>query len=63
MRRWLDDLLRLLRDDSDPLGVDDFATHRVLLEDGPRACEIFQKKEHGALKILLQQREAATRTA
>jgi threonine dehydrogenase-like Zn-dependent dehydrogenase len=54
VRRWLDDLLPLLNDDSDPLGVDDFATHHLPLEEAPRAYEIFQKKEDGAFKILLQ---------
>ena len=54
VRRWVDDLLPLLTDDGDPLGVDDFATHRVPLEEAPHAYEIFQKKQDGAFKILLQ---------
>ena len=28
VKRWVDDILPLLTDDVDPLGVDDFATHR-----------------------------------
>src|SRR3569623_346529 len=36
VRRCVDDLLPLLGDD-DPLGVDDFATHRLPLEDAPEA--------------------------
>ena len=43
-----------LSDDDDPLGVDDYATHRVPLDQAPRAYEIFQKKEDNAFKILLQ---------
>ncbi|MFC9491743.1 alcohol dehydrogenase catalytic domain-containing protein, partial [Streptomyces hydrogenans] len=40
--RWVDDILPLLTD-GDPLGVDDFATHRVPLTEAPRAYEMFQK--------------------
>jgi len=54
VRRWIDDILPLLTADDDPLGVDDFATHHVPLEQAPHAYEIFQKKEDGAFKILLQ---------
>jgi threonine dehydrogenase-like Zn-dependent dehydrogenase len=53
VRRWLEDLLPLLGDD-DPLGLDTFATHRLPLADAPRGYEIFQKKQDGAVKILLQ---------
>jgi threonine dehydrogenase-like Zn-dependent dehydrogenase len=52
VKRWVDDILPLLGDD-DPLGVDDFATHRVPLEEAPRAYEMFQKKEDGAIKVVL----------
>ncbi|MGI5499156.1 zinc-dependent alcohol dehydrogenase [Lentzea sp. CA-135723] len=54
VRRWIDDILPLLSGDDDPLGVDDFATHRLPLQDAPRAYEMFQKKLHGAQKVLLQ---------
>ena len=54
VRRWLDDILPLLTGAGDPLGVDDFATHRLPLEDGPDAYAMFQKKQDGAVKILLQ---------
>ena len=53
VRRWIDDILPLLSDD-DPLGVDDFATHRVPLEQAPKAYETFQKKQDGAIKVLLK---------
>ena len=53
VRRWTDALLPLLTDD-DPLGVDDYATHRVPLDDAPQAYENFQKKEDGTFKVLLQ---------
>jgi threonine dehydrogenase-like Zn-dependent dehydrogenase len=53
VRRWIDEILPLLNDD-DPLGVDDFATHRVPLEQAPEAYETFQKKQDGAIKVLLK---------
>src|SRR5690349_4588527 len=45
VKRWVDDILPLLTDD-DPLGVDGFATHRVPLEQAPKAYEDFQAKEN-----------------
>src|SRR5215210_4187115 len=53
VKRWADDILPLLGDD-DPLGVDDFATHRLPLERAPEAYEAFQKKRDGTIKVLLQ---------
>lgn len=52
VRRWVDEIMPLLSDD-DPLGVDDFATHKLPLEHAPSAYEMFQKKQDGAVKILL----------
>ncbi|GAB3302039.1 zinc-dependent alcohol dehydrogenase [Geodermatophilus aquaeductus] len=51
--RWVPDILPLLVDD-DPLGVDDFATHRVPLEQAPQAYANFREKKDGAVKVLLQ---------
>jgi threonine dehydrogenase-like Zn-dependent dehydrogenase len=51
--RWVDDLMPLLTDE-DPLGVDEFATHRVPLTEAPKAYEQFQKKQDGMVKVLLQ---------
>ncbi|MFG2720124.1 zinc-dependent alcohol dehydrogenase [Streptomyces sp. NPDC048416] len=51
VRRWVDDIMPLLTD-GDPLGVEDFATHRVTLEQAPDAYEMFQKKRDGAVKVL-----------
>jgi threonine dehydrogenase-like Zn-dependent dehydrogenase len=53
VKRWVDDIMPLLTD-GDPLGVDGFATHRLPLDQGPQAYEMFQKKEEGAVKVLLQ---------
>ncbi|MFE1413233.1 zinc-dependent alcohol dehydrogenase [Streptomyces sp. NPDC058746] len=49
--RWVDDLLPLVRD-GDPLGVEDFATHRLPLADAPHAYAMFQKKQDCAVKVL-----------
>jgi len=51
--RWVPEILPLLTDD-DPLGVDTFATHRLPLADAPHAYEIFQKKQDGAVKVVLK---------
>ncbi|MEU5365376.1 zinc-dependent alcohol dehydrogenase [Streptomyces sp. NPDC005925] len=53
VRRWSDDILPYLTDE-DPLGVDDFATHRLPLTDAPHAYEMFQRKRDGAVKVLMQ---------
>jgi len=51
--RWVPDIMPLLTDE-DPLGVDSFATHTLPLADAPHAYEMFQKKQDGAVKILLK---------
>jgi threonine dehydrogenase-like Zn-dependent dehydrogenase len=54
VKRWIGDILPLLCEEQDPLGVDSFASHHLPLEEAPHAYEIFQKKQEGAFKILLQ---------
>jgi threonine dehydrogenase-like Zn-dependent dehydrogenase len=54
VKRWIDDIVPLLTEDGDPLGVDGYATHRLPLDEAPHAYEIFQKKQDGAFKVLLQ---------
>jgi threonine dehydrogenase-like Zn-dependent dehydrogenase len=53
VRRWIDDIMPLLTD-ADPLGVEDFATHRLSLDEAPHAYETFQKKEDGMVKVVLK---------
>ncbi|OKH72388.1 molecular chaperone GroES [Mycobacterium sp. SWH-M1] len=53
VKKWVDDIMPLLTDD-DPLGVDSFATHVLPLDQAPHAYDIFQKKEDGAVKVILQ---------
>ncbi|MDI3424081.1 zinc-dependent alcohol dehydrogenase [Streptomyces luteolus] len=52
VKHWVDDILPLL-DDEDILGVDDFATHTLPLEEGPAAYATFQSKDDGMIKPVL----------
>jgi len=54
VKAWVDEIMPLLVDGGDPLGVEDFATHKLPLEDAPHGYEIFQNKQDGAIKVLLQ---------
>jgi threonine dehydrogenase-like Zn-dependent dehydrogenase len=54
VKRWIDEIMPLLSDQSDPLDVEGLATHHLPIEQAPHAYEIFQKKQDGAIKILLQ---------
>jgi threonine dehydrogenase-like Zn-dependent dehydrogenase len=51
--RWVPDILPLLVD-GDALGVDEFATHHVPLEQAPEAYANFREKKEGAVKVLLR---------
>ncbi|MDQ6691496.1 MAG: glutathione-dependent formaldehyde dehydrogenase [Candidatus Dormibacteraeota bacterium] len=53
VRRWSDEILPLIEEE-DRLGVDDLVTHVLPLEEAKHAYDIFQKKEDGAIKIVLQ---------
>src|SRR4051794_12143507 len=52
VKNWTDEIMPLLLD-GDPLGVEGFHTHRIPLDEGPQAYETFQKKQDGAVKVLL----------
>lgn len=54
VRRWINDIMPYVLDEKDPLGVMDLATHVMPLDEGPRAYEMFQKKQDGAIKVLLK---------
>jgi threonine dehydrogenase-like Zn-dependent dehydrogenase len=54
VRQWTDEILPLLEGDEDPLGVDDLTTHQLPLEQAPEAYSMFQKKEDGAIKVVLK---------
>lgn len=53
VRRWTDEILPLLTEE-DPLGAEELATHRMPLEEAPRAYEIFQRKQDGCIKCVLK---------
>jgi threonine dehydrogenase-like Zn-dependent dehydrogenase len=52
VRHWSDEILELLKE-GDTFGVEEFATHHLKIDEAPHAYEIFQKKEDGAVKIVL----------
>ena len=54
VRRWIDDLVPIVSDDRDPLGVREFATHHLPLEDAPHGYEIFRDKAECCLKVVLR---------
>jgi threonine dehydrogenase-like Zn-dependent dehydrogenase len=54
VRRWIEDLMPLVTDDADPLGVLGLATHHLPLEDAPRGYEIFRDKTEGCVKVVLR---------
>ncbi len=54
VKSWIEELLPLVEDPSDPLGVLDLATHQVPLEQAPEMYEIFQKKQDRCIKVVLK---------
>ncbi|GAB3265535.1 zinc-dependent alcohol dehydrogenase [Arthrobacter pigmenti] len=54
VKNWIGDVLPLVEDSSDPLGVRDLATHTVGLDEAPAHYEKFQKKEDGCIKVVLK---------
>ena len=53
VKRWIPDIMPFLTE-YDPLGVEEFATHRLPLAEAPAAYEMFQRKAEGAVKIMLK---------
>jgi threonine dehydrogenase-like Zn-dependent dehydrogenase len=53
VKRWIDDILPAVMDDSDPLGTLDMTTHHLPLDQAPHGYEIFQKKQDGCIKVVL----------
>ncbi|HMH58310.1 MAG TPA: alcohol dehydrogenase catalytic domain-containing protein [Galbitalea sp.] len=53
VKRWTQELLPLVEDPTDPFGLDDLVTHREPLERAPEMYEVFQKKEDGCIKVVL----------
>ena len=53
VKHWVDEIMPLVLDGSDPLGTGDLATHMLPLEDAAHGYEIFQAKEDACIKVLL----------
>jgi threonine dehydrogenase-like Zn-dependent dehydrogenase len=51
--RWVPEILPLLLD-GDPLRAESFASHHLPLDQAPEGYELFQKKEDGCFKVVLQ---------
>jgi len=54
VRRWTDQISKLLEQDDDIFGLESLATHRPSLEEAPAAYEMFQKKADGCVKVVLK---------
>jgi threonine dehydrogenase-like Zn-dependent dehydrogenase len=52
--RWIDQLMPIVTDDSDPLGVQQLATYRLPLDDPPRGYRIFRDKADGCINVILK---------
>lgn len=53
VRRWTDVLMPLVEAPDDPLGTEDLVTHRPPLGRAAEHYELFQKKEDGCIKVVL----------
>lgn len=54
VRYWSDEILALLEQDEDVLGVESFATHHLPLAEAPSAYQKFLDKEDGCVKVIFQ---------
>ncbi|KRE42956.1 zinc-dependent alcohol dehydrogenase [Knoellia sp. Soil729] len=54
VKRWIDDIVPVVLEDGDPLGLESFATHRLPLEEAPGAYAMFRNKEDGCIKVVLK---------
>jgi threonine dehydrogenase-like Zn-dependent dehydrogenase len=54
VKRWTAELMPIVSDSSDPLGVTSFATHHLSLEQAPDGYEIFRNKTDGCIKVVLK---------
>ncbi len=53
VKRWVPEILRVLEAGDNALGLDDFVTHRLRLDEAPIAYKTFQAKHDGAIKVVL----------
>jgi threonine dehydrogenase-like Zn-dependent dehydrogenase len=54
VKKWIGDILPLVEDSADPLGVLDLTTHSVPIAEAPKAYRTFQEKTDGCIKVVLK---------
>ena len=54
VRRWTDEIVPVVMQDDDVLGLETLATHRPSLEEAPETYEMFQQKADGCIKVVLK---------
>jgi len=54
VKKWIGDILPLVEDSADPLGVLDLTTHAVPIAEAPQAYKTFQDKTDGCIKVVLK---------
>ena len=54
VKRWIDEIVPVVMQDGDVLGLETLATHRPSLEEAPAAYELFQQKADGCIKVVLK---------
>ncbi|MFW5473387.1 zinc-dependent alcohol dehydrogenase [Knoellia sp. CPCC 206450] len=54
VKRWVDDIVPVVMEDGDPLGLESLATHRLPLDAAPDAYAMFRAKEDGCIKVVLK---------
>ncbi|WP_445997031.1 zinc-dependent alcohol dehydrogenase [Okibacterium fritillariae] len=59
VQAWINDLLPLVEDPADPLGVEDLVTHRVPLDRAAEMYDIFKEKKDGCIKVVLKPQTTA----
>ena len=53
VKRWVEEILPVVEDDTDPLGTLDLTTHHLPLEQAPHGYDIFQNKQDSCIKVVL----------
>jgi threonine dehydrogenase-like Zn-dependent dehydrogenase len=54
VKRWVDDIVPVVMEDGDPLGLETLATHRLPLSEAPAAYQMFRDKDDDCLKVVLK---------
>ncbi len=67
VKRWIDDLMPLVEDDADPLGVEDLATHLLPLAEAPHGYEIVPeeagRRDQDGAAAMIRARSCGSRAA